>query len=98
MNEVFAKAVDLIEAHGWTQGKSEDDMGRICAGQAISLAAQYSHEDVFKSIERFKVLTGIMDIPNWNDHQCVTRDDVLRKLRAAAVVESGDSHVRELVA
>lgn len=88
---ILLRAADLIEQRGWTQGRAEDNEGRLCMLGAISVAASHTVFDAYKAGTTaagalYHYLGG--PIPAWNDNAHVTKADVLRALRAAARMEA----------
>ena len=37
--DIAGKALDVLDARGWTQGVCSDEQGRVCMGTALALAA-----------------------------------------------------------
>jgi hypothetical protein len=88
---ILARAADLIESEGWTQGESVDRMGRMCALGAIGASRNTldfnSPVDLFWATRRAKQMLRralTVSIAEWNDTLGRTKEEVVAKLREVA--------------
>ena len=99
-SEILAKAADLIEQRGWSQGWYCDDAGSLCATGAILAAAGIEPEaresanlwatfDDAKWADADRAWRVVDDVvnahtPAWNDARGRTAAEVVAALRGAA--------------
>jgi hypothetical protein len=88
-SEVLLKAADILERDGWCKYSLHDGQGRHCVAGAILLAVAGSPGgDALRNEARQLLgqhLSFWPTIESWNDLPWRTRNQVLAKLRAAAV-------------
>lgn len=91
-SDVLVKAADLIEEHGWWNGREKRRAGRLCAGYAISKATQSWGTDNTKAFDKaWAAAIDVMDdgVVRFNDAPGRTKDEVVSALRSAAEVARG---------
>lgn len=95
VGQVLLKAADLLESKGWCKGAVQDGAGRICALQAICLAAGTEHFAMHAAdtaadlraraaITRMERSVGADDICSWNNTRH-SLAEVTATMRAVAV-------------
>jgi hypothetical protein len=90
---VLLGAADYIERHGWCQGTSVID-DAVCAGRALMIAAGYDASTSERAGHRLMRFVGSTDgevpgrwtttVPDWNDKEGRTKEEVVEALRSAA--------------
>lgn len=85
VGRVLLAAADYIEAHGWCQGRVEDDAGNVCAIGGIDKACN-GYWIRANTRERFRSYLGRGLISNWNNAPGRTKEEVVHALRSAAMV------------
>jgi len=81
-------AADYIADHGWTQGKMQDDAGRVCLTGAIRLCApRDGDEEIIRVVLRAKHCDEV-----WNDNTSTTKEDVLDLLRSTDITDDDLAH------
>lgn len=95
-SEIYAKAVDVINELGWTQGRYVNrKTGEVCAVGAIRFAtgAKYNTTDGYfeggpsgSELDQYQYDAGVLHgfVPNWNDDPSRTKEDVLLYLKEKA--------------
>lgn len=86
--ELRNKAADYIEAHGWCQGRYEDD-GRVCVVGALRMAAFGAIDRNFEmpTVNAYRSACGELahgietPVSTWNDAPERTQAEVIAKLR-----------------
>ena len=94
--KLLLKAAAWIEHHGWIQGKLSW-ANKVCALGALSNAAEGGpYEPIIEAEERLKALLpepyrsdkhvgSLCALAAWNDERGRTKDEVVAKMRAAAL-------------
>jgi hypothetical protein len=82
--KLLMKAADLIEKHGWCQGRWRATDGRLCLRGAIINSG--SHQVAFAAIHRVDAaIGGPYTSVGWNDTMGRTKEEVVAKLRSVAL-------------
>lgn len=74
--KVLRKAVELLEADGWCQGKAKDDQGRRCALAALEEADGLVGQSS-AMYHLVKAAEGKFSLVQWNDELERTVEDVI---------------------
>lgn len=99
--QILEDAIDVLQTHGWIQGKSGSRHDGFCAiGAVYQAVAQDVHGNVSdKDATAALVALGLLDIPHtsgrlkhpiavWNDAPDRTAEDVILAMKKAARGES----------
>ena len=83
--EIYSRAADYIEKHGWTQGINESGLGEVCLYGALLHSNTYpSANEALKELD--KVLGGRYAASAiWNDTPGRTKEEVIAFLREQAI-------------
>lgn len=83
-------AADLIEKHGWTQGKAMDDQGHICVGEALYRASGEAASEALHLNSRYNLsmialgkYVGTLAMA-WNDTVGESEGSILTTMRLCA--------------
>jgi hypothetical protein len=81
------RAAQIVRERGWTQGRYEEEDGRMCVEGAMSLAHGYQAPagncDVVADLFALRQVT-LENVVDWNDAPERTAEDVIAALEAAA--------------
>ncbi len=77
--ELLERAADVVQERGWTQGQLEDERGRVCARQALGIAAG---RKPLQDAWLFAVdQSGSLTLARWNDSVCRSKRQCVAALR-----------------
>ena len=85
MNDnIFRKALEVLDERGWYQGGYQGPDGSVCAEQALTLASDA--RSVFAALKRLRqLLPENLFVHEFNDDPLTTEEDVRLLLKRAAV-------------
>ena len=83
IKSILERTADLIEFHGWTQGKYRDRTGAICLKEGLHRAASELHvveHGAWCALEQYLDSNPV----EWQDEPSRRREEVLVALRECA--------------
>jgi hypothetical protein len=87
-SDVLRKAAEILGERGWCQRSSMDDQGHLCALGALGVASRAISPSAYTkagaALARHLCIESRYDIPEWNDVQGRTAEDVILAMKRAA--------------
>ena len=84
VGELLMAAADYIEKHGWCRHAARNQTGAVCMMGALLDVRGNLQPEYGLAIDRVRRACGGIDIVNWNDRLCSSKQAAAAVLRAAA--------------